>query len=180
MGMDRGSRAWDAGSWGAGSWDEGDGEPDPWAWLEEWRARSHLDRIEEVGWAVCTEPGDGFEPPYAYTVGLTRYHGHPEVIVSGVDACGGMEYLDGIGARVRAGEQFRWGDTVTLGQGHGVLLPVDQPERLTQAQATYAPPQGPPVPALQLVVSDDAGRMPWEQGWRGWPQVLYGTPRSAA
>lgn len=167
----------------AEAWAWGAGQEDAWAWLEQGGTRTgdpHRDRIDQVGWSICTVPGDGFDLPYAYTVGLTRYHGHPEVIVSGVDTCGAMEYLDGIGERIRAGERFGFGDTLTLGRERGVLLAVDNPERLEHAQTIYGRPGGPAVPALQLVVSDDNGRMPWELGWSGWAQVLYGTPRSAA
>ncbi len=167
----------DTGAW---AWVERD--DDEWSWLEDeaGRPRSRLlERIGEVGWAIETVPGDGYDLPYAYTVGLTRYHGHPEVLVSGVDACGAMEYLDGVGERIRAGERFGFGDELRFGSGRGVLLAVDQPERLERAQAVYGR-EGRPVPALQLVLSDDAGRMPWEPRWSGWPQVLYGTPRSAA
>ncbi|MBX9244109.1 DUF4262 domain-containing protein [Actinotalea ferrariae] len=169
----------------AEAWAWGADQEDEWAWLDVAgvgvrTADRHRHRIAEVGWSVCTVPGDRFDLPYAYTVGLTRYHGHPEVIVSGVDACGAMDYLDAIGERIRARERFGFGDTLTLGRERAVLLAVDNPERLERAQATYGRPGGPAVPALQLVVGDGAGRMPWEPGWSGWAQVLYGTPRSAA
>ncbi|WP_182113838.1 MULTISPECIES: DUF4262 domain-containing protein [unclassified Actinotalea] len=164
------------------AWGEGPRWGDEWSWFDEEarrpRGARYLEEIAETGWAVCTVPGDGLELPYGYTVGLTRYHGHPEVMVSGVDSCGAMEYLDRVGARVRAGERFGFGDEVELGAERGVFLAVDQPERLDIAQAVYGHPETSVVPALQLVVSDDAGRWPWERGWQGWAQVLYGTPRA--
>lgn len=171
---------------GTGTWSEPGDDADEWWWLDEGAGRAdgpghrHLDRIDSVGWAVEAVPGDGFDLPYAYTVGLTRYHGHPEVLVSGVGRCGALEYLDAVGERIRAGERFRFGDELRLGRERAVLLAVDQPERLEQAQVVYARPGGRLVPALQLVLSDGRGRMPWEPRWGGWPQALFGTPRSAA
>lgn len=159
----------------------GDTRDTGWDWFDEEarrpRGARYLEEIAETGWAVCTVRGDGYDLPYGYTVGLTRYHGHPEVMVSGVDECGAMEYLDRVGAYVRSGERYGVGDGVGLGRERGVFLAVDQPDLLELAQKVYGRPGGPAVPALQLVVSDDAGRLPWERGWSGWSQVLYGTPR---
>ncbi len=42
--------------------------------------------IERIGWSVIAVDSERGRPGYAYTVGLTRYHGHPELIVSGLDA----------------------------------------------------------------------------------------------
>ncbi|HEY6221000.1 MAG TPA: DUF4262 domain-containing protein, partial [Candidatus Eisenbacteria bacterium] len=48
----------------------------------------HEDFINEAvakyGWAVQMIPGDGDDPAFAYTVGLFKSYGHPEIITFGL------------------------------------------------------------------------------------------------
>lgn len=136
-------------------------------------------RIEESGWAVqtvgacCSVPGcSGGDPgglEFGYTVGLTRYDGHPELIILGVAQRETGHPLNLLGERVRAGERFAHGDTV-----HGIaadrpvrLVAVDPPasaEYLIHANALYRCAGRPPVPALQVAWPDCGGRFPWDPG----------------
>lgn len=136
-------------------------------------------RIDEYGWSVqtvgshCSVPGcsggrsEG--PEFAYTVGLTRYEGHPELIILGVPQLEAGHPLNLMGERVRSGERFTAGDTV-----HGIA--ADRPVRLIEVHARasveylvhandlYRCPGRPPIPALQVVWPDCGRRYPWEAG----------------
>ena len=99
-----------------------------------------------------------------YTVGLTRHEGHPELIV--VDHCCDCAetLLASVARLVR--------DGVRLGAGWGVqvqgfpflAIDVDDACALPWAQRVYRMPGQPPIPALQLVATDEDGDFPWESG----------------
>ena len=119
--------------------------------------------IERIGWSVIAVEGERGWPGYAYTVGLTRYHGHPELIVSGLDADTALLALDDVGARVRDGGRVVAGERFVPPDGPGVeclVLPVIDPSRLVLAQSVYGAFF--PVTALQIVWSDEGGRWPWQ------------------
>ncbi|WP_299038495.1 DUF4262 domain-containing protein [uncultured Pseudokineococcus sp.] len=147
---------------------------------EEVRAQ-HLAQIEEHGWSHQMVEGDITGPPFAYTLGLTRQEGHPEVVVSGLPpdvACG---VLHAVVEHVQAGHRLTAGTEVDL--GHAVVwrvVRVRHPQRLVVAQEIYATPgHAGLVPALQVVWPDDVGRWPWEVPWREARRVqeVFGTPR---
>ena len=54
-------------------------------WSDEEIHQWYLDTIDRQGWAVCAVGAGAATPPFAYTVGLTRFHDHPELVMSGVD-----------------------------------------------------------------------------------------------
>lgn len=143
--------------------------------LEEVR-QHYLELIEVHGWAVCGVEG-GTEPPFAYTVGLTRFHGHPELLVSGLELTDATGLLNEVGETVREGVRLQAGGVMTWDDHDHrlVLLRVRDPDRLVYAQEIYRTAAG-PVPALQVVWSDHDGRLPWDAGWSGGRrrQVLYG------
>jgi hypothetical protein len=142
-------------------------------------------RIDEHGWAVeaigdqCSVPGccSSYLRPareladFGYTVGLSRYRGHPELIITGIPQMETVYPLNLMGQRVRAGERFAAGDLVDglFACGCGVaLVLVDSREsvrHLVAANQLYRNPGAPPVRALQLVWPDPGGRFPWEPGY---------------
>lgn len=132
--------------------------------------------INEHGWAVVQVSG---LLGYAYTVGLTRYHGHPELLVSGMAPDDVPGYLNELGSAVAAGERFVAGDLREGPARHRrQFLAVEEPGELVIAQAIYG--QAAAVPGLQVVFSDHEGQWPWTPGWRGCAgeavQPLFGTP----
>lgn len=138
-----------------------------------------LGKIERFGWTLCAvEAGPG-GLPFAYTIGLTRYHGHPELLVSGLDQFDAASVLNDLGARVRDGLRLEPGQVLDdEGTEHrSLVLRVSNPDRLVYAQEIYRAPGSAPVPALQVVWSDHDGAWPWQA--RGGPrrQELYGRPR---
>jgi hypothetical protein len=149
-------------------------------------------RIDEFGWAVqtvgacCSVPGcpggRPDDPEFGYTVGLTRYDGHPELIITGVAQVETGHPLNLLGERIRSGERFVHGDTVRgIAADRPVrLITVDaraSTEYLLHANALYRCPGRPPVPALQVVWPDCGGRYPWDPGCHvADMQPLLGTP----
>ena len=145
------------------------------SWLAQEDARADA-VIARHGWLVQAVLGDGRRrPDLAYTVGLWGL-GHPELVVFGLPADTAQPVLNDLGERVRAGTTLRARDVLSFDPWpHRVhLLAVPHPERvLFQAVRTY----GRPVPALQAVWDDAAGRFPWEAGYTvpRWLQPMPGT-----
>lgn len=114
--------------------------------------------VMHVGGA-CSEPGCDCQPEplprrFSYTIGLTE-HGHPELLVCGLDAQEGWEVLNVLGHDVAGhGQRWRPGDRVQLGPfGIGSLVAVpDSSERLLLANDFYRERGRPPVAALELLV----------------------------
>ena len=67
----------------------------------------HLD-IARIGWHVVKvlEGAEADEPPFAYTVGLTRSFGHPELMIVGLDLDDMHAVLNDLGDLVKAGRVF--------------------------------------------------------------------------
>ena len=146
---------------------------------EEIRQKSRRD-IELHGWGyVHVEGGDA--GCFTYTVGLTRFHGHPELVVTGLGAYQATTLLGDLAGEIRCGFRLAAGDLLPeqCCEVHRLqLVGVDDPRRLVQAQEIYASSAG-LVPALQVVYTDDRGHWPWDRGWAGdpWAQPLFGLPR---
>lgn len=146
-------------------------------------------RIDKYGWAVqaigeqCAVPGcsggrsNARGADFGYTVGLSRFHGHPELIVTGVPQMQTVAPLNLMGERIRAGHRFVGGDLVTglfaCGCSMAVVEvdPRQSARHLTYANLLYRNPGAPPVRALQIVWPDEAGRFPWDP--------VYSLPESA-
>lgn len=152
------------------------------------RARMLADlrrRIDEHGWAVeaigdqCSVPGCCSSylrlarefADFGYTVGLSRFHGHPELIITGIPQMETVHPLNLLGERVRAGEQFAAGDLVEglfACRCPVALVDVDPQEsvrHLVAANQLYRNPGAPPVRALQLVWPDPGRQYPWDPGY---------------
>jgi hypothetical protein len=144
---------------------------------EEFRA-TQREHIERFGWSIMAVEGDPVSAPFAYTIGLTRFHGHPELVVTGLDEIAGGQLLNALGEQVRAGRRHHAGQLIGLDDGRMLqLVRVNNPRRLVHAQDIYASEAG-LVPALQVVHSTAEGLWPWQRGWPGGRgrQPLYGRP----
>lgn len=120
--------------------------------------------IRDKGWALsqgCIEV-DGRHVEARYTAGLTRQHGHPELIVVGWPMPRERDVLEGLIDQVATGQALEpcW---VTFGDRRLALVTVDHPELLWLTHLVYGL-EGHPVSALQLVAPDDRGRWPWAGG----------------
>ena len=138
--------------------------------------RPSLDElVRRHGWAVIKVPEDDRGPGFAYTVGLYRAHGHPELFMSGLPLEALHAILNDMAAQVRAGAQFtadqRTGDVL---EGYDVVLRAISPAAFDSylgAGVRFYEDQ--PFPALHVYWPDRAGRFPWEAGvdaWTRWAQ----------
>lgn len=125
--------------------------------LDDLRAKT-----DAHGWAIRNVSGSDPARCLSYTVGLTA-HGHPEVVMTGLPPEVGTAFLNIVGEIVvREGGRFAAGEvTMELADGPAMpVLPVLDKTDLTAMEAVYGD-----VPALQIVWTDSAGRLPWEPGY---------------
>jgi hypothetical protein len=141
---------------------------------EEEILASRLQLIQTYGWSITYVAADEDEAAFAYTIGLTRFHGHPELLVSGLDQPSSGGLLNELGGQVRSGVRFEHGDLIQEGQHRFQFVQVEDPRELIDAQETYASRAG-LVPGLQVIYSDPRGHWPWECGGI-LSQPLFGTP----
>jgi hypothetical protein len=126
------------------------------------------DMVEDPGWAVqLVSDGDDDEPAFAYTIGLYRNFGHPEIIIIGLRLPVMNALLNVCGDRIKAGETLPIHTPfsgvlddydVKLGQ---VRAPASYDEHLGYAIWFY---NGREFPVVQLVWPDKTGRFPGEDG----------------
>lgn len=128
---------------------------------------AYLDHIRHLitrhGWAVQYVSGDRNHAPYAYTVGLTA-GGVPELVVTGLRAKLATSLLNGVARDVVGAEPPTPGATIPLpGGGQVEVVRLPHPEaHLSVAMDMF----GSEVQALQLVWTDDRGRLPWHPVFR--------------
>jgi hypothetical protein len=107
--------------------------------------------IAQQGVAIVAERvhQQGVEVPVHYTVGLTRYKDHPEIIT--VDECCECadQLLEAVADVVRQGVRLGPGWGINIDGRDHVLVEVETPGILSMAQMIYASP-GHHVPALEL------------------------------
>jgi hypothetical protein len=135
-------------------------------------------RIRREGWAAVHVAGAAGAAGYSYTIGLTRLHGRPEVLLSGQPPEVAAGQLGFIVSNARAGQWFKAGMVFPgAGDGRVQFAQVDDPDQLPHAQQIYAWSGG-KVPALQAIWTDPEGHWPWSPGWPAAPtaQPLFGTP----
>jgi hypothetical protein len=120
--------------------------------------------IDRFGWAVQQVERDKIHPPWAYTVGLTRF-GQPELVLTGMPidrACG---VLNGAAAHLAHAQAPAPGTQLALIGGPLVeVVVVARPwAHLYTAVDFY----GESIRALQFVHADDRGHWPWDAWYRG-------------
>jgi len=137
-----------------------------------WRRHDHSEdfineTVKSHGWVVQLIREEGDLPAFAYTIGLHRTFGGPELIVVGLrtEVMHGM--LNDCGERMRAGETLPVGTPFSgVLEDYDVLLrPVTSPESYREYVGYglwfYG---GPNFPLLQLVWPDKEGRFPGQEG----------------
>ncbi len=142
------------------------GPGEPWqrapAVTEEDRDHKLVSEIEEVGWHVIMIPEDDEGPSFAYSIGLFRTFGHPEIIIFGLDLDLMHRLINLIGEDVRQGRRFADGQAASgILEGYDVrFLNVARrhyPEHFGYAHWYY---KGDDFPALQCLWPDKHGRFP--------------------
>ena len=145
---------------------------------DERRALATIRRdIDRRGWTTgegCVIIGDDHVAT-DYSVGFTRHHGHPEIVIVGGSYAESRRLIAQLAHEVACGAVFepcllevdrqspRGGASRRPAFDRFALLTVDDPQHLWLAHLLYAR-DGVPVTALQLVAPDEHGLFPWEGG----------------
>ncbi|MGC4885758.1 DUF4262 domain-containing protein [Micromonospora sp. DT227] len=137
--------------------------------------RRQSEIIDRVGWAVTLVHPDaddaGDSTPFAYTVGLTA-HGHPELLIAGLDPATAQQLLNDLATRVydRA-ERFSDGQRVgDLIAGHdAVIIDGTATDQLYPGAAIARYDQQ--VRLQQILWPDPQGHLPGEAGYAYPPSV---------
>jgi hypothetical protein len=116
------------------------------------------------GWHVVKVSGDDEGPGFAYSVGLFRTLGHPEIIMFGLPGDWLHQHINTIGAAVRGGVRFAPGNRVAdvLENHECVFVAVPRAryaDHVGQAIAYYGNAD---FPLLQCVWPDRYSRYPWD------------------
>lgn len=132
--------------------------------------RKFLDIIERFGWHVMLVMGDEEGPGFAYSTGIYRLTGKPELIVFGLAREVAHFVVNEYAARAVTGDAPEPGDLQEgYIEGHPVtFITVDAPDRdreyTTWTSWFY---DRKPFPVLQLVYPDSrSGAFPWQPGYR--------------
>ncbi len=125
--------------------------------------------IQAHGWHFVHVRGDDQGPPYSFTVGLYRTHGHPELMVMGLEPEVSHPIMGLAVEQIKQGHVYKDGfRDDTLLDGVDCLLRKIPPE----AHRKYLGynvwfykdrPEG--FPALQVLWPDSQGRYPGQEGF---------------
>jgi hypothetical protein len=125
---------------------------------------SVLQRREQHGWFVNLIAGDASGPGFAYSLGLYKEFGHPEIIIFGLAEETMHRLVNDVGEQVRSGVTYSAGhQTSDLLKGYpcafGAVNPLQYRETCTWTVWFYESDR---FPALQLFWPDKLNRFPWE------------------
>lgn len=122
--------------------------------------------IENHGWHCVGVFGTADDPPlpnYTYSVGFREHDEHPEMIVVGLPNEIAQSILWGIYDRIKDGERFEDGDTLSgIIENYSLVLRAVPPDGrpLNMARAYYNLDE---LPALQVLWPDVDGNFPGEE-----------------
>lgn len=126
--------------------------------------RQVIDDIAQYGWHVIQVAEDDEGPGFAFTIGLYRSFGHPEVIITGLPLDVMLVILNTIGDSLRADTRFEAGGTYdTLLEGYDCTfrrVPKEQYREFLGTAMRYY--KSTDFPCLQCIWPDRAGRWPWD------------------
>ena len=121
--------------------------------------------VDQHHWVVLKITPDR-APEYAYSVGLAKSFGHPELVVVGLDDETMQELINDIGDAIESGRSFKDGDvSPDFLEGYDVTF-RGVPSHLHAAQFAWAEryyAEG-DFTVLQVVYPDRNRRWPWDAG----------------
>ncbi|HZF74732.1 MAG TPA: DUF4262 domain-containing protein [Acetobacteraceae bacterium] len=126
--------------------------------------------MEEHGWSVVALPAEEGRPPFAYTVGLEKNYGHPEIVLVGEFASKVVQgVLNAAGAKVKEGAKYEAGQQTkdVVGRFEVAFRGIEEEvaaKNMPMAQLLQEEAIARPVRALQIFLPDAAGRFPWQRG----------------
>lgn len=126
--------------------------------------------IKTHGLSIMGVSGDGDNPPFAYTVGLTETKNHPEIIVFGLRAEVAATLFNSLVELIPEGGALKDGDVVHEIANFPVALKQvpdkHAAEYCFQAIYRYEDMGGEYTPTfLQMVITDSKGLFPWDEGY---------------
>jgi hypothetical protein len=130
--------------------------------------RAILGDIARVGWSVIQiNPDDPrSQPPYSFSVGLYHTHGHPEVILLGLNHAVAGSIINNIGGLVMLGRKIepdrRYDDFTNAGTVFKVVDSRFYEKYVGYARWLYG---GSNFPMLQCVWPLKSGLYPWDHGY---------------
>jgi hypothetical protein len=132
--------------------------------------------IDRVGWAVTavipTPDDTDHAAPFAYTVGLTA-HGHPELVIAGLDPAIAQALLNDLASRVfDKAERFDHAQRIhdLIVDYDAIIIEGSPTERLWPGAAVGRYGAG-RVRLQQVVWPDTSGRFPWQDRYAYHPDV---------
>jgi hypothetical protein len=138
----------------------------------ERRRRLLLTRISLCGYTMVEIYGadESSGPTYAYTLGLPREMGHPELAVCGLPSIASVELVSSVVALLYDTPQLE--GRVAAPARRGPLWIAPLPPESVESRLGLAGwwrrehHDGEPPAAKQIIVCDTTGRFPWERGCR--------------
>jgi hypothetical protein len=126
--------------------------------------RQILDTIAREGWMVLGIEASDEGPQYAFSVGLFRTLGYPEIVVMGLPPAVSQDLINEIGSRVRAGDRFGVGQRYEGIASNFPLAFIEMDRAYYRPYLGYARwfHRGSDFPAVQVVWPDKQGIFPWE------------------
>lgn len=124
------------------------------------------DKVNEYGWQISLIESDGYNPSFAYTIGLFKTFSHPELIIFGLGTKLMAELLN------IAGEKIKKGQTIQLDMDYDDFL-VNYNCRFIKVNLDYYPDylgygswfnRGNNYEVYQLVWPNKQGNFPWNKG----------------
>lgn len=126
-----------------------------------------LQTLERHGWYVIKVGAGAEAAAFAYSLGLFKTFGQPEVILFGLDLDTMHTLINDVGEAVRKGRRFAAGDSCDeLLDGYTCTFrsvsPAHLRDNMTYTQWFYGHDE---FPAVQLVWPDRNGKFPWDDGF---------------
>jgi len=122
--------------------------------------------VATYGWTVMRVSADGPGPDFAYSIGMVRTLGHPEIFIAGLPLDTAHRLINDVGASVKAGHRYRAGETSEeFLEGYSVTFRVVPRHQygayLGWGLRFYGDDT---FPVLQFVYPDRHHRWPWHEG----------------
>jgi hypothetical protein len=122
--------------------------------------------IAEYGWSVMKVAADGSDPNFAYSIGMERTLGHPEIIIVGLPLDIAHRLINDVGEAVKNGKRYSAGAVSDeFLEGFDVTF-RHVPEYQYRAYLGWGSRVygGHGFRVLQMIYPDKQRRWPWQDG----------------
>ncbi|MEH6304262.1 DUF4262 domain-containing protein [Olivibacter sp. CPCC 100613] len=132
--------------------------------------------LQETGWYVVMIEGTAYQPSFAYTIGLWRNFGHPELIAFGLPLKTMHLILNDIGQLVKRGEKMQVNKSYQdfLQDYLTTFITVEPRNMKDYFGAAIEYYDSFEIRAIQFIWPDKNHHFPWEQGFE--PSYKYLQP----